>query len=57
MQGRLWPYLAPYLALVILAELGHRLPSLEAVAFVGRVGVPAPARARRVAARSVSGAA
>jgi hypothetical protein len=40
MQGRLWPYLAPYLALVILAELGHRLPSLEAVAFVGRVGVP-----------------
>ena len=41
MQGRLWPYLAPYLALVALADLGHRLPSLEAALFVTRVLLPA----------------
>jgi hypothetical protein len=41
MHGRLWPYLAPYLALVALADLGQRLPALEAALFVGRVLLPA----------------
>jgi len=40
MQGRLWPYLAPYLTLVALADLGQRLPALEASLFVGRVLLP-----------------
>ena len=41
MEARLWPYLAPYGALLVLAELGRWLPSLEAPLLAGRVIVPA----------------
>jgi CAAX prenyl protease-like protein len=41
MPGRLWPYLAPYAALVALAELGSWLPVLEAPLLLGRVLLPA----------------
>jgi uncharacterized protein len=41
MQARVWPYLAPYLALVGLAELGGRLPALEAPLLGARVLLPA----------------
>lgn len=41
MEGRVWPYLAPYGALLALAELGRWLPSLEAALLAGRVIFPA----------------
>src|SRR5262245_34271431 len=41
MEGRLWPYLAPYGALLLLAELGRWLPSLEVPLLAGRVVLPA----------------
>jgi CAAX prenyl protease-like protein len=41
MERRVWPYLAPYLALVGLAELGQRLPGLEAPLLGLRVALPA----------------
>ena len=56
MEGRLWPYLAPYGALLALAELGRWLPSLEAPLLVGPRGSP-PLAARGVAEWRVPGAA
>jgi len=41
MEGRLWPYLAPYGVLLMLAELGRWLPSLEAPLLAARVILPA----------------
>lgn len=41
MPARLWPYLAPYLALVGLADLGGRVPALEPALLGLRVLVPA----------------
>jgi CAAX prenyl protease-like protein len=41
MPGRLWPYLAPYGALVGLAELGGWLPALAAPLLAARVVLPA----------------
>jgi len=41
MAGRVWPYLAPYAALLLLAELGHRLPALAGPLLAARVLLPA----------------
>jgi CAAX prenyl protease-like protein len=40
-SARLWPYAAPYVVLVGLAELGRWLPALEVPLRIGRVVVPA----------------
>lgn len=41
MESRVWPYLAPYGVLLLLAELGNRLPALEAPLLAARVILPA----------------
>lgn len=41
MRGHWWPYLAPYAALVALAELASWLPALEAPLLLARVLLPA----------------